>query len=129
MVEPRRVQPGAYRTIHPIGMGSLPVGVYPARKRIHTMDRPDQFYTIENDEVRQRKDGATSTRFRKGAQIDLVTAAQYGFVDDQVAVLARPADEKPDVAETDELPEVSQPEGGARARGAAPENRSKRNGE
>jgi hypothetical protein len=116
-------QAGAYRTIHPVLAPVQRIGAYPPQQERQDMDRPDQYYTVEKDEVRDHVNGRGRMRFYTGARIDRALAAQYGFIDAEQAAYARPDDEKPDIAATDELPEIARPE--KRAKGAAPENRAK----
>jgi hypothetical protein len=123
--EPR--QEGAPRTIHPIGSPPLPVGSEAARQEqarrgVISMDTSrlrGQAFVVEADETREYTDERGHThrrRFRKGDRIGLGLAHQFGLVDAPGAGLARPTDEKPDVAPTEQQAETAETEEPARRR-------------
>ncbi len=112
------LQEGTPRTINPIGTPVLHVGTVAAyQERGFTMDNDSNFYIVETTEVRESRDGKTRTQFAAGTRVPLHVAYNYGLVDEAGVAVARPEDEKPDIAENDE-PVFNQ-----RAEKAAPENR------
>lgn len=106
-------QDGRFRTIHPVGSAPLHVG-RPDDLEVLRMETTGAMYTVEEDGTRLSRNKQFSVEFRKGQQITAAEAYDYGFTDEAGApAFARPADEKPDIAPTEQ-----------RSLGAAPENRA-----
>lgn len=123
------LQEGTPRTIHPIGTPALHVGTVAAyQERGSTMDNDSKFHVITTSEVRESRDGKTRTQFAAGTRVPLAVAYDYGLVDEYGVALARPEDEKPDVAENDDPVFVQRAEKAApeNRMEAAPQNRSKK---
>lgn len=125
---PRRVPPtleaidplqeGAPRTINPIGSPVLHVGTTSVYQESQiTMDRSERYHIPETNQVRTSRDGKSRMQFAAGQRVPLRVAYNYGLVDETGAVLARPKDEKPAVADNDAPIDF-------RSEGAAPENRA-----
>lgn len=112
------LQEGTPRTINPIGTSVLHVGTVAAyQERGISMDNDSKFHIVKTSEVRESRDGKTRTQFAAGTRVPLAVAYDYGLVDEAGVAVARPEDEKPDIAENDD-PVFAQ-----RAERAAPENR------
>lgn len=110
-------QEGTLRTIHPIGSPVLHVGTVAAYLDGGIrMDRPDTYHIVKTSEVLTSRDGKSRRQFAEGTKVSLATAYDYGLVDDAGVALVRPEDEKPDVADNDDIVTF-------RSEGAAPENR------
>lgn len=103
------IQEGTPRTVHPIGAPTLPVGSERARQDqqqrsvigMRTLG-DGTTYKVETTEVKTSLDGKERRRFAAGSVIGLGVARRFGFLDAAGAGLARPGDEQPDVAPTDE---------------------------
>lgn len=112
------LQEGAPRTINPIGSPVLHVGTTSVYQESQiTMDRSDRYHIVETSEVRESRDGKSRMQFAAGTRVPIRVAYDYGLVDETGAVLARPEDEKPAIAENDAPIDF-------RSEGAAPENRA-----
>lgn len=101
-VEP--VQEGTPRVIHPVGgaaqrVGSVAAYQEQAMQPLNAFpEQGDMYVTIEQDVTLLSDDKKDSISFVAGQKVHKSQAVRFGLVDDYRTILARPGDERPDVA-------------------------------